>query len=638
MSWAEANQRYLSAALDVVRELLERHAANEAPGAAPELPDAGLVAAREAARAAMEEPPALEILAESFGLSAFERDVVLLAAGPDLDGAFAAACAPHPSFSLALAALPEAHWSALGPRAPLRRWRLIELGAGSSLTRRPLAVDERVLHYLAGVDDSSDHRLAGWIEPLAPADQLVPSQERLAERLAAAWTEPEGPLPVVELCGDDPGAKRAVASAACAAFGLRLYVLPALTIPDGPAELDGLRRLWEREAVLAGGALLVDAEALDTADAVRHDALERFLESTRGALILAAGKRRRLRQRPVVTLDVKRPDAAEQRALWHSVLDSADLNGHVDRLVGQLDLDAATIRAIGAELAAPDPGALWDVARRHARPRLDDLGQRIEPRASWDDLVLPERQKATLEEIATHVRHRLKVYEAWGFAAKSNRGLGISALFTGTSGTGKTMASEVLAGALELDLYRIDLSAVISKYIGETEKNLKKVFDAAEGGGAILLFDEADALFGKRSEVKDSHDRYANIEVSYLLQRMEAYRGLAILTSNQKDALDTAFLRRIRFAVRFPFPDAVQRAEIWRRIFPAQTPTEGLDVERLSRLAVAGGNIRNIAMNGAFLAAEEDVAVAMRHLARAARSELAKIEKPLSESELKGWR
>ena len=203
-----------------------------------------------------------------------------------------------------------------------------------------------------------------------------------------------------------------------------------------------------------------------------------------------------------------------------------------------------------------------------------------------------------------HVRQRAKVYDAWGFGAARARGLGISALFAGPSGTGKTMAGEVLANELNLDLYRIDLSQVVNKYIGETEKNLRRVFDAAEEGGAILLFDEADALFGKRSEVKDSHDRYANIEISYLLQRMEAYRGLAILTTNMKSALDTAFLRRLRFVVQFPFPDAAQRAEIWRRVFPAPTPTEGLDFAQLARLQVAGGNIRNMALNAAFLAAE----------------------------------
>ena len=272
-----------------------------------------------------------------------------------------------------------------------------------------------------------------------------------------------------------------------------------------------------------------------------------------------------------------------------------------------------------------------------SRQRLDGLAQRIEPSATWDDLILPEAQRQILREMASHVRQRATVYERWGFSAKGLRGLGISALFAGASGTGKTMAAEVLAGELRLDLYRIDLSSVVSKYIGETEKNLRRVFDAAELGGAILLFDEADALFGKRSEVKDSHDRYANIEVSYLLQRMEEYRGLAILTTNIKSALDTAFLRRIRFVVQFPFPDAAQRAEIWRRIFPSGTPTEGIEVAKLSRLNVAGGNIRNVAINAAFLAAAAREPVRMSHLLRAARTEYAKLEKPLTESETGGW-
>jgi SpoVK/Ycf46/Vps4 family AAA+-type ATPase len=199
------------------------------------------------------------------------------------------------------------------------------------------------------------------------------------------------------------------------------------------------------------------------------------------------------------------------------------------------------------------------------------------------------------------------------------------------------MAAEVLARELRLDLYRIDLSAVVSKYIGETEKNLRRVFDAAEAGGAILLFDEADALFGKRSEVKDSHDRYANIEVSYLLGRMEAYRGLAILTTNLKDALDAAFLRRIRFIVQFPFPGPAEREAIWRGIYPAATPTEGLDAARLAQLNVAGGDIRNIALKAAFLAADAGQPVRMAHLLRAARHEYDKLERPLTGAEIRGW-
>jgi SpoVK/Ycf46/Vps4 family AAA+-type ATPase len=212
----------------------------------------------------------------------------------------------------------------------------------------------------------------------------------------------------------------------------------------------------------------------------------------------------------------------------------------------------------------------------------------------------------------------------------------VAVLFVGPSGTGKTMAAEVLAASLRLDLFRVDLSQVVSKYIGETEKNLRRIFEAAEASGAILLFDEADALFGKRSEVKDSHDRYANLEISYLLQRMEAYRGLAVLTTNLKNALDPAFLRRLRFVVDFPFPDAALRGELWRRIFPTGTPVAETDPDRLARLAVAGGTIRGIALNASFLAAEAGEPVGMHHLLAAARREYAKLEKPVTAAEFGG--
>jgi SpoVK/Ycf46/Vps4 family AAA+-type ATPase len=280
---------------------------------------------------------------------------------------------------------------------------------------------------------------------------------------------------------------------------------------------------------------------------------------------------------------------------------------------------------------------MWDACRAAARPRMDGLAQRIEALADWPDLVLPAAQFDVLHSIVGQVRLRHRVYEDWGFASRGTRGLGISALFVGDSGTGKTMAAEVLARDLRLDLYRIDLATVVSKYIGETEKNLRRLFDAAEGSGAILLFDEADALFGKRSEVRDSHDRYANIEVGYLLQRMEAYRGLAILTTNMKQVLDPAFTRRIRFIVRFPFPDPNQRAAIWRRVFPADVPLDSIDASRLAQLDVAGGGIRNIAIGAAFLAAAQDEPVSMAHIAAAARTEYAKLERPLTEAETRSW-
>jgi SpoVK/Ycf46/Vps4 family AAA+-type ATPase len=265
------------------------------------------------------------------------------------------------------------------------------------------------------------------------------------------------------------------------------------------------------------------------------------------------------------------------------------------------------------------------------------LAHRVVPAAGWGDQILPPALLETLREIAAQARHRATVYGRWGFGTRETRGLGLSVLFAGPSGTGKTLAAEVLAGELRLDLYRVELSTVVSKYIGETEKNLDHVFRAAEAGGAMVVFDEAEAYFGQRTRTRDSHDRYANQEISYLLQRMEAYRGLAILTTNMKDALDPAFLRRLRFTVTFPFPDAVLREQIWRRIFPPATPTDGLDVVKLAQLDVSGGNIHAMALNAAFLAAAAGQPVRMEHLLRAARSEYAKLDRPLTRSEVGGW-
>jgi SpoVK/Ycf46/Vps4 family AAA+-type ATPase len=309
----------------------------------------------------------------------------------------------------------------------------------------------------------------------------------------------------------------------------------------------------------------------------------------------------------------------------------------IDQATMQFDLGYVDIADAVTAGTEPSADGLWSWCRVRSRTGLDELGSRIEPRAGWRELVLPEEQTATLRDIAAQVRGRSLVYDDWGFERTSQRGLGISALFAGPSGTGKTMAAEVIAGELGLDLYLIDLSAVVSKYIGETEKNLRAVFDAAEKGGAVLLFDEADALFGKRTEVRDSHDRYANIEVSYLLQRIERYRGLAVLTTNLRSALDQAFLRRLRFVVQFPFPDAIQRAEIWRRVFPPEVPTLDLDSNRLAQLNTSGGNIRNIALAAAFMAADGGEPVTMAHLRRAARREYAKAEKSLSSVETGGW-
>jgi SpoVK/Ycf46/Vps4 family AAA+-type ATPase len=304
-------------------------------------------------------------------------------------------------------------------------------------------------------------------------------------------------------------------------------------------------------------------------------------------------------------------------------------------LAGQFDLNLRDIADAVAATPAPGWEALWETCRRRLRARLDQLAERLAPRLAWDDLVLPDEQTQLMQGIVGQARARFQVYEDWGFAHRASRGLGISVLFAGESGTGKTLAAEVLASELKLDLYRIDLSAVVSKYIGETEKNLRRMFDAAEQGGAILFFDEADALFGKRSEVKDSHDRYANIEINYLLQRMEAFSGLAILATNMKSALDTAFLRRLRFIITFPFPGVKERRRIWQRALPQETPREDLDYDRLARLNLSGGNINSIALNAAFMAAGQQQSVTMPILFAAARLELRKLDRAFAESDFR---
>jgi SpoVK/Ycf46/Vps4 family AAA+-type ATPase len=298
---------------------------------------------------------------------------------------------------------------------------------------------------------------------------------------------------------------------------------------------------------------------------------------------------------------------------------------------------AGTARAAvqAAVLRREAPGWLdvWRAARDRTHAGMESLAQRVEPRNGWDDLVLPDTVAAQLVELAGQCTSRAVVYERWGFGAKLTRGRGLTALFAGPSGTGKTLAAEVLASELDLAMYRIDLAGVVSKYIGETEKNLRRVFNAAEGGGAILFFDEADALFGKRSEVRDSHDRYANIEVDYLLQRMEEYRGLAILATNRKSHIDQAFLRRLRFVIDFPLPSEELRMRIWRRAFPPDAPIEGVDWDVLARLEISGASIKSIALYAAFLAAGDGGVIGMEQLVRAAVREYSKIDRLVQPAE-----
>ncbi|MFG2226855.1 ATP-binding protein [Streptomyces sp. NPDC048644] len=638
----------LAASLAAVLARLDAHAARASAGAETRT-------GTGAAPATPPPPPALEALVSCFGLSPFERDVVLLTAAAELEPTTGSRCAAasggqdraHPTFALALAALADPHWSALTPVSPLRRWRLVEIEDETRLTSSRLRLDERILHFL--VDSPYlDTRLHGMLRRAPVPDGQPPSYRRAAAQVAAGWAGggPEAPLRV-ELIGGDQRSRADIAALGAREAGLGLYAMSAEDVPTDPVERDRLSRLWQREAILLPAALLVEVGDLDHEQAAATDA---FIGAAAVPLVVAGPDPRQTglpRGRRVL---VPKLDDAEQLDMWaHAFAGIPQVEqDQLRAMVAQFQLPPHVVRTAAASVRRDLPGGpgdgsgdatalAWQAGLTEARIGLDELGRRIEPRAGWGDLVLAERQLKILQEVVAHVRQRGTVYQEWGFAKVLRYGLGVTALFAGGSGTGKTLAAEVMAGELGLDLFIIDLSQVVSKYIGETEKNLGRVFDAAERGGALLLFDEADALFGKRSEVKDSHDRYANLEVSYLLMRMEAYRGLAVLTTNMKKALDQAFMRRIRFVVDFPFPGEKERAEIWRRVLPAQAPTKGIDPAQLARLTVAGGSIRNIALSGAFLAAEEGDSLQMRHMLAAARTEYLKLERSLTPSEVHGW-
>ncbi|HLN65937.1 MAG TPA: ATP-binding protein [Streptosporangiaceae bacterium] len=623
-SWSEANQAYLVAEFTRLKRLLTTGNGNG--DAAAGAPAAGL-----------DPPPAINVLAELFGLSEFERDIVLLAAGTEMDSQIAELC-PRLTLGVALAVLPEPHWSALSPGRPLREFELIRVEAERGLTSAAVRIDERVLHYLAGLNPP-DPRIRSLVKPIpAPAVGAVASEHAcVAEKALTLLVGRPTAVRLIQLCGDDPDGQEDVAAlialgCGCQPFAVRVEELP----PPGP-DLDMIAALWRREALLLPALLLVQAGPTGLTPAARQ-----LVGHLPGLAIVACRETVHL-SAASLRFDVDKPPPAEQRRLWGDALGDPvqALDAELDVVSEQYRFSAREIRATGTLLAASagpaDTAELWDTCRLLARPRLEGLAQRLTPKSRWEDLVLPEAQMQTLRHLAAQVRHRLQVYETWGFSALGRRGLGVSALFAGDSGTGKTMAAEVLAHELELDLYRIDLSAVVSKYIGETEKNLRQVFDAAELGGSILLFDEADALFARRGEVKDSHDRYANVEVAYLLQRMESYQGLAILTTNLRSSLDRAFTRRLRFTIHFPFPDVEQRERIWTQVFPAAAPTKGIEPAKLAQLKVTGGNIRNIAMNAAFLAAETGEPIGMAHLLEAAGLEADKLEHPISDAETRGW-
>ena len=468
-------------------------------------------------------------------------------------------------------------WVALAPDGPLRFWRLLEITqpGAEPLTTSPLRADERIVSFLKGLNYLDDR-----IQPLlAPFDDAGgrPGAARVAaaggRRRSPAASVQADQAPVVQLDGPDAASKRLVAQAAARALGLRLRRMPAALLPTDAGELEQAARLWQREAMLLPLALYLEADA----EGARGGAVDRFLARTGGVVFLDAAD---ATARPRPAGDHGRGRQADRRRaasrLGRGGPGRRPRHHRPPRRPVRPGPCEASVRVAGEADGAGDPAPLrerlWDACLRVTEPRPGPLAQRITPRARWEQLVLPDDELDLLRSLTGQVRQRARVYDEWGFRTVMSRGFGITALFAGPSGTGKTMAAEVIASDLRLGLYRIDLSAVVSKYIGETEKHLRRLFDEFEAGGALLFFDEADALFGKRTEVRDSHDRYANIEVNYLLQRMESYRGLAILATNAKGALDTAFLRRLRFIVDFPFPDAGLRRRIWAGALAQRDP------------------------------------------------------------------
>ena len=655
-TWYGQNFAYFSAVIALIHYQLYRAIARqrqdpETETALPPPPDPTAIAAT------MATPPALTRLCGALGLSDFECNVLLLCAARALKPEIPQLCAVlhgqreqnYVTFQLALKLFTESHWQALTPQAPLRRWQLVIWASEEDIPHARLKIDESILHYLLG-EPYDDPLLKSVLQPVAVkaiSGQLSASHQKVVEEIATLLHRQ--PTAKVQLCGPETELSWAIAAAAAAQLQYPLYGLNARAVSGEDAQQFAQR--WQRWVRLAPSLLLIDADQeqpATEASAGNPPLLTQLLPRLEAPAIVTTHQRHYVPQCALVSFDVVRLSYGEQLTLWQTALGTAhgEMNGHLHGLVSQFNLPPATIAAAGLSVQTDPEDAvssdhladrLWQFCRLQARPQLDNLAQRIDTTATWDDLVLPEREKTTLEAIATQVQYRAQVYESWGFAGKSQRGLGISALFSGQSGTGKTMAAEVLAKQFQLDLYRIDLSSVVSKYIGETEKNLRRIFDSAESGGAVLLFDEADALFGKRTEVKDSHDRHANVEVSYLLQRMESYQGLAILTTNLKKSLDQAFMRRIRFILDFPFPDREARAEIWRRVFPTQSPTQDLKYEKLGNLSVAGGNIRTIALNAAFIAAAAREPIQMAHILQATQQEYLKLERTLTDTEVRGW-
>jgi SpoVK/Ycf46/Vps4 family AAA+-type ATPase len=620
---------------------------------------------------------ALERLARLFRLSGFDVDALLVCLAPELNVRYGKLYAylqndvtrKAPTADLILNLFCRSLSEKLDARerltgdAPLVRHQLIRHAGdeddATPLLTRALSVDERVLNYLLDVD-GRDARLAPFVRVVQPraelSELLLP--EGMAEGLArlfraatVAAAEGGGGALTFILNGPAGAGKEFAAEALCRDAGCELLVADAHAMSKASESFARLLARLFREGRLRRAAVYLDGAETVLGEG-EHEASARrtllaALEEFEGVALLGSREPWHPSEgAPAgrffhVTLPA--PDYDARLQLWQRFLAregaAVDEGVEVEALADKFAFTAGRIRDAVAEArqrALLRDGAdfrvttadLYHACRAQSSKKLLSLARKITPLYTWADIILPPDQLEHLREVCAHVKHRHRVFADWGFGGKISLGKGLSALFVGPSGTGKTMAAEVIAGELNLDLFKVDLSCLVSKYIGETEKNLSRVFEEAEQSNAILFFDEADSVFGKRSEVKDSHDRYANIEVNYLLQRMEEYEGVVILASNYQRNIDEAFTRRIRFIVEFPFPDDDYRRRIWGKVFPDHTPLgEDIDFDFLAhKLKLSGGNIRNIALGAAFLAAGcSGGRVQMEHVICAAKREFQKM-------------
>jgi hypothetical protein len=596
----------------------------------------------------------LDPLAATFGLTLAEQQVLLLCIAieivPDLNH-LCAKVHGNPQQTYATLELVQKmiryiDFQILLPESPLHKWQLIQVSLGSSLSQSPIRIDPTILSYALG-QPCFDSKLVPYVTDFTESSgtiSLPDSYKKIAAHILRTWKyTPHCP---VQLTTSDAQTRTDIALTATTRHQHQLYKTHYRNLPTQPNLLQDLILRWQRHTCLTPSILLLDCGDLDTNNPDTRAQLSQFIERLQRPVILSTETQLHLSSASI-THEVPPMTIAEQRQLWMHHLDEyADesLHPHLNQIATHFNLTPNHVETIAqttiAQLQVPEdlPAKLWKNCRNQTRSTLESFAQRIDAKATWNDLVLSKTVTLTLEEIIAQMRNRHTVYEDWELAGNSRRGLGITALFFGASGTGKTTSAEIIAHELDLDLYRVDLSKIVSKFIGETEKNLSGVFAGAERTGAVLQFDEADVLLGKRSDVKDARDRDANMEVSYLLQRMEAYSGLAILTTNLPKAMDSAFQRRIRFSIRYELPDQEQRAEIWRRTLSnPKLPTADLSIGLLSQINMSGANLQNIVRTAAFTAAEAKTPIRPQHILAAAQSEALKMGRSLMTDELYGW-